>query len=619
MKPLLLLFFLAFSVNFIQAQPKIALQLFASNFNRPLDITHCGDSRLFVVEQRGLIWVLDSAGNRLDTFLNIISRVRSTANEQGLLGLAFDPDYAQSGHFYVNYTRQNDGATVIARFSVLPTNPNRADPNSEQVLLTQSQPYNNHNGGCVKFGPDGYLYIGLGDGGSGGDPQNYAQNPASLLGKTLRIDVRNVPAGQPYGVPADNPFVGNAAFRPEIWSLGWRNHWRFSFDRLTGDFWAGDVGQNAREEIDFEPAGTGGRNYGWRCYEGTLAYNTSGCLPASAYVPPVFEYANPALGRSVTGGCVYRGSRHPDLYGYYLFADYVSGRWWATRQVAPDSFVTTTLGVFNPTQISTFGEDRRGELYVAALSQGTVYRVVERCSNFQVRLQPVAQPTCSDTPNGALVARPTGGQSPYVFTWGDSPVSDSVRQQLLPGQYVVEARDSIGCVRRDTVLLEPLETPPVGLAVVFDNGVLRVTAGQWASYQWKRDSVPIPGATGPEYVPVQDGYYSCVLVSAAHQCRYEPGLRVTGIVSVLQPEEVESFLVYPNPTATHARLLVRLRQTTAVSWAVLDAAGRTLYQGEGVGQVVEDELSTTHWAPATYYVRLTTPTGAVVRPLVLRP
>lgn len=614
--PVLLSFALATAV--VSAQPKLELRLFASGFNRPLDVTHCGDSRLFVVEQHGIIRVLDSVGNRLDTFLNIIARVRSTANEQGLLGLAFAPDYTQSGHFYVNYTRQSDGATVVSRFSVSPSNPNRAEANSEQILLTQTQPYNNHNGGCIKFGPDGYLYIGLGDGGSGGDPQNYAQNPASLLGKTLRIDVRNSLPGQPYGIPPDNPFVGNAAFRPEIWSWGWRNHWRFSFDRLTGDFWAGDVGQNAREEINFERPGVGGRNYGWRCYEGTAPYNTNGCQPASAYVPPVFEYANPGLGRSVTGGFVYRGGQHPDLYGYYLFADYVSGRWWATRQVAPDSFVTSVLGVFTPSQISTFGEDRNGELYVAALSQGTIYRILERCSNFRVSLQTLEQPPCFDSPSGIAVARISGGRAPYSFAWSDnSVITDSLRPYLLPGIYAVEVRDSLGCIRRDTMVLTPVETPPAGLEITFANGVLSVSPGGWASYQWKRDSVPIPGATSPTYKPAQDGYYSC-LVTSLNQCNYEPGRVVTGIVSTASPADVEAFTLAPNPASASARLYVQLKQPAAIAWELLDVTGHVLYQQRSAGQIFDERLPLDGLPAGLYLVRLTTPAGAAVRTLKVK-
>ncbi len=607
---------LAFGVlSSVSAQPKIQLRLFASGFNRPVDIAHCGDSRLFVVEQRGLIWVLDSAGNRLDTFLNISARVRATGNEQGLLGLAFAPDYRQLGYFYVNYTRQPDGATVISRFSVLPTQPNRADVNSELVLLTQPQPYNNHNGGCLKFGPDGYLYIGLGDGGSGGDPQNFAQNPASLLGKTLRIDVRSAAGGQPYSIPADNPFVQNPAFRPEIWSLGWRNHWRFSFDRLTGDFWAGDVGQNAREEIDFEPAGVGGRNYGWRCYEGTLPYNTSGCLPASAYVPPIFEYANPTVGRSVTGGFVYRGSRHPELYGYYFFADYVSGRWWVTRQARPDSFETTTLGVLTPAQISTFGEDRDGELYVAALSQGTVYRVEGQCSGFRVSIQAVALPTCWNTSDGAIAVQVTGGQSPLTFVWADTTAVDSVRATLPPGAYVVEVRDAVGCLQRDTLLLQPLETPPSDLQLVYSNGILRVSSGPWTTYQWKRDGVPITGATDSTLVPAENGYYSCQ-VASPRGCLYEPGIEVTDITATTQPDDVDILLLYPNPARAGARLFVRLKQPAAITWSLADASGRMLhFQQREAAVAFEERLPIEGLVPGLYYVRLSTLGGTAVVPL----
>jgi len=360
----------------LSAQPKIELESYATGFTRPVDIVHCGDSRLFIVEQRGYIWILDSLGTRLSTpFLNIDPRVRSTGNEQGLLGLAFPPDYAQSGVFYVYYTRDTDGATRVSRFSLLPGTPNEADPNSEEILLAQPQPYNNHNGGSLKFGPDGYLYIGLGDGGSGGDPQNNGQTKNSLLGKILRIDVNGTSPGLAYAIPPNNPFVGDSTFRPEIWSWGWRNPWRFSFDRLTGDIWVGDVGQNAREEVDFEPAGTGGRNYGWRCYEGLAQYNTNGCQPASGYTAPVFEYANPALGRSITGGFIYRGSQYPDLYGYYLFADYVSGRWWATNQNPDGTFSTALIGQFAANQYSSYGEDLEGELYVAALAQGAIYKI----------------------------------------------------------------------------------------------------------------------------------------------------------------------------------------------------------------------------------------------------
>lgn len=357
------------------AQTVLTLKPFVSGFKKPVDIAHAGDNRLFIVEQDGYIWIVDSLGNRAaQPFLDIDVRVRSTGGEQGLLGLAFHPNYAQNGFFYVNYTRHPDGVTRVSRFSRDAQDPDKANPNSELVLMEVPQPYNNHNAGCLKFGPDGFLYITMGDGGSGGDPLNSGQNRQSLLGKILRIDV-DVDFGL-YKVPPDNPFVGDNAYLPEIWSLGWRNPWRFSFDRLTGDMWVADVGQNQREEINFEASGDGGRNYGWRCYEGSLPYNTNSCPPASTFTPPAFEYNNPALGCSVTGGFVYRGVRFPELEGMYIFADFCSGRWWGTRFNATDSsFTTVLLSDWTNFEYATFGEDVWGELYVSELSGGRILRI----------------------------------------------------------------------------------------------------------------------------------------------------------------------------------------------------------------------------------------------------
>jgi glucose/arabinose dehydrogenase len=367
-----LLFFAVLSAN---AQPALDLKEFASGFTRPIDIAHCGDSRLFIVEQGGFIKLVDSTGKRLpDPFLDIDTRVNSGGDEQGLLGLAFHPNYKQNGFFFVNYIK-SDGDTRVARFKVSAADPNKADPESELPIIDIDQPFSNHNGGCLKFGPDGYLYIAMGDGGSGGDPQNHGQRLNSLLGKMLRIDVNNSTVAKPYAIPPGNPFTTNTLARPEIWSLGWRNPWRFSFDRLTGDMWVGDVGQNAQEEISFEPKNTGGRNYGWRCYEGTLPHSTGNCLDAGNYTPPVFGYANPGMGRSVTGGFVYRGSRFPALQGLYFFADFFNGRWWATRRAADGSFSTSPLGNLADFEYSSFGEDRKGELYVAGLSSGKIFSI----------------------------------------------------------------------------------------------------------------------------------------------------------------------------------------------------------------------------------------------------
>lgn len=438
------------------AQPKIQLDDYATGFIRPVDIAHCGDSRLFIVEQRGYIWMLDSLGNRLqDTFLNIDARVRSTGNEQGLLGLAFPPDYAETGYFFVNYTRETDGDTRVSRFKRDSLNPNKADPNSELIILTQEQPYANHNGGCLKFGPDGYLYIALGDGGSGGDPQNNGQKKTTFLGKILRIDVSNSSASSLYAVPPDNPFVGNAAYFPEIWSLGLRNPWRFSFDRLTGDMWIGDVGQGDREEIDFEPANTGGRNYGWRCYEGSLPYNTSGCLPASNYIGPVFDFDNASLGCSVTGGFVYRGSKYPDLFGKYIFTDYCSGRWWVISHNADGTFSSVQVADLANSQYSSLGEGKNGELYVAALASGKIQKIKELCSSFQVSVSSIFSPVCANSLSGSIFLNAAGGANPINYIWSNGKTESSIIY-LNPGIYSVTATDANGCARRDTFEIEQI-------------------------------------------------------------------------------------------------------------------------------------------------------------------
>lgn len=448
-------FALLLSPFFLLAQPKIQLEDFASGFTRPVDIAHCGDSRLFVVEQTGYIWILDSLGNRLpEPFLNIDARVRSSGNEQGLLGLAFPSDYAEKGYFFVNYTRETDGDTRVSRFTRDALDPNKADPNSELILFTQDQPFSNHNGGCIKFGPDGYLYIALGDGGSGGDPQNNGQKKNTLLGKILRIDVSNSNASEPYVVPAGNPFVGNTDYRPEIWSLGWRNPWRFSFDRLTGNMWIGDVGQGVYEEIDFEPANTGGLNYGWRCYEGLHTYNTSGCLPASNYTNPIFEYAhNSGNGCSVTGGFIYRGAKYPDLYGCYLFADYCSGRWWYTRRNADGTFSTTLLANLETYEYSSFGEDKDGELYVTLLDAGKIQKIKELCSAFQISVSSIFSPVCANSQSGSVFLETTGGINPVSFSWSNGKTESSIIY-LNPGTYMVTVTDASGCARRDTFEIE---------------------------------------------------------------------------------------------------------------------------------------------------------------------
>lgn len=326
-----------------------------------------GSGRLFILEQPGRIRIVDD-GSLLDApFLDIVDRVTSEGNEQGLLGLAFHPRYAENGRFLINYTDRN-GDTVISAWTVS-QDPNRADAGSESVVLSVDQPAGNHNGGHLVFGPDGYLYVGLGDGGGGGDTYGNGQNGQTLLGAMLRLDVDGA---QPYAIPQDNPFVDDPAVRDEIWAIGLRNPWRYSFDRLTGDLYIADVGQNAYEEVNFQPAGGGGENYGWPIMEGLHCFRGEGCETAGL-VMPIWEYDHSA-GCSITGGHVYRGSRYPMLQGIYLVGDYCSGTIWGLAPGEDGSWQSAVLEQTNA-RLTSFGEDEAGELYLVDRSSGTLYHL----------------------------------------------------------------------------------------------------------------------------------------------------------------------------------------------------------------------------------------------------
>jgi uncharacterized repeat protein (TIGR01451 family) len=399
-------------------------QVVASGFERPVQVTHAGDSsgRLFVVEQTGKIRIIDPNGNvRTTSFLDLSGAV-VCCGEQGLVGLVFHPSYEQNGYFYVNYTRAGDGATMVVRYQVSSTNPNLANPASGFTILTVAQPYVHHNGGQMFFGPnDGYLYIGMGDGGSWGDPLNHAQNIETLLGAMLRLDVDG---GSPYAIPPDNPFVGKAG-RDEIWAYGLRNPWRYSFDRQNGDLYIGDVGQNLWEEVSFQAAGTpGGINFGWRCKEGFHDYLFEGdCLTANL-TNPIVEYSH-EVGRSVTGGFVYRGSTYFDLAGRYFYADYVEGKIWSLYKTStnPPAFSQPELELDTGFNISAFGEDEQGELYVVDYSGGKIRRLVDvngpgQGPNLATSSKQVSTPSADPgevvtysihlNNTGALVDRPIG-------------------------------------------------------------------------------------------------------------------------------------------------------------------------------------------------------------------
>ena len=337
----------------------------ALTFERPVFLTHAGDGSefLYVIEQEGVIHRIDPASpGRTDIFLDIRSSVTRGGNEEGLLGLAFSPRFADNGRFYVYYSAASPRRSVLSRFEVRPDG--LADPTSEHVVLEVDQPFRNHNGGMIAFGPDGMLYVGLGDGGSAGDPHRNGQNPGTLLGTILRIATEEPVEGATYAIPADNPFAGQSGARGEVWAYGLRNPWRFSFDRATGDLWVGDVGQNAREEIDIVHPGA---NYGWNVMEGTTCFRTRSCN-ADGLQAPVAEYGH-NLGCSVTGGYVYRGQRIPALEGVYLYGDFCSGRIWGLRYDGMDVTAQAELGRAS-FEISSFGEDADGEVYVLGFDGG---------------------------------------------------------------------------------------------------------------------------------------------------------------------------------------------------------------------------------------------------------
>ncbi|QHT68443.1 T9SS type A sorting domain-containing protein [Rhodocytophaga rosea] len=412
-KYLLLLFTCISFYHALQAQLVMKDAFPALTFPQPVELTGAGDgsNRLFVVSQTGVIYVMPNSASATSTvFLNMTNRVL-TGGERGLLGLAFHPAYRQNGYFYVSYNRTPNSARVISRFKVSPTNPNVADPASELIVLTYPQPYSNHNGGKIAFGKDGYLYISTGDGGSSGDPNNYAQNLTVLLGKMLRIDINRTSPGLNYAIPADNPLIAVPGVRKEIYAYGLRNPWKFSVDPVTGLIVLGDVGQGQREEINVIIKGG---NYGWRLKEGSLCYNPAPNTDCSSYtnlIPPVYEYDR-TQGSSVTGGYVYRG-KIPYLYGKYIYGDFGSGNIWVGSANFADSTISNNLLQKFPGQISSFGEDDQRELYVCNYSNGKIYKITDEATIISYLVSPANGATGITSP--AYVANSVPGATSYTI------------------------------------------------------------------------------------------------------------------------------------------------------------------------------------------------------------
>ncbi|MBX7218522.1 MAG: PQQ-dependent sugar dehydrogenase [Blastocatellia bacterium] len=454
----------------------VTLEPFISNLSSPVFLTHSrdGSGRLFCVEQPGRIRIVQNNTLLATPFLDISAKVLF-GGERGLLGLTFHPDFKTNRRFFVDYTRQTDGATVISEFTASEANPNLAS-STERVLLTIAQPFANHNGGWIDFGPDGFLYIGMGDGGSAGDPQNNAQNLESLLGKMLRIDVDR---GSPYGIPADNPFAGSLPGRDEIYAYGLRNPWRCAFDRKTNELYAADVGQNKLEEVDLI---TKGGNYGWRLMEGSQCFNPATNCSQTGLIPPILEYGR-SEGCSITGGYVYRGKSYPALDGLYLYGDYCQGTIWGFA--AGKNTVLARSGL----RITSFGEDETGELYVVA-ANGTVSRLVGPAAQQGCVLTCPANITVTDAdgdgfetvsfpepgkegPCGQIEAEPASGTR---FPVGTTTVTWRSRSVVGNATCTFTVRVNPGAGGSDT-------TPPV-VTVLSPNGGEVLIVGSEATIKW---------------------------------------------------------------------------------------------------------------------------------------
>ncbi len=591
----------------------------------PVGLTHAGDDRLFVTQQNGWIRIIKDGEILSPPFLNISSLI-STGGERGLLGLAFHPDYTDNGYFYVNYTASGNGATRISRFSVSNDNPNIADASSEQIILSIPQPYSNHNGGHIEFGSDGFLYIGMGDGGSGGDPQNFSQNNMSLLGKMLRIDVNTA---QGYLIPPDNPFADDDFTSDEIWAFGLRNPWKFSFDRETGDMWIGDVGQNNWEEVNFQPAAsTGGENYGWRCYEGNVAYNLSGCGPQEQYTFPVHVYPNqPGTGCSVTGGVVYRGERFPALYGTYFYADFCSNLVWGLSDNGEGGWINTSFGNLGASSIAAFGEDACGEVYIVGRSPGVVYLLKDNeCADAVIQAEPGTSLCDSDS----IILNAGCHTQGIDFQWhlNGEIIEGATGHELsvtVPGNYAVEVLAG-SC----SSFSEPLDILGSEYNVQFSNepdSIYCLEEGLWVLYQ--PEAIPPGGVYTLNGDTIDTPFFPGSLGAGSHVLTYsvadEEGCMGSASVTLkvqicqVNTEDIHSpgimAQISPNPTYGAGLLKIQPPATGEMQIVVTNMTGRVLFK-----KVLDASTESTEWSldkpgPAgLYYFRIFGNGGTAVLP-----
>jgi glucose/arabinose dehydrogenase len=518
------------------APPAISLQFVTAVPANPLGVVTAGDGsgRLFIVRQQGTLEIYTGATLLATPFLNI-STIVSTGPEQGLLGLAFHPDYESNGFFFINYTDVN-GDTVIARYKVSATNPNLADTSSRVPVLAIDQPFVNHNGGHLLFGPDGYLYIGMGDGGSGNDPNCFAQRDDALLGKILRIDVdQNVTQPPYHGIPPSNPFAGAGHPKNKFWARGLRNPWQFTFDRVTGDLFIADVGELTIEEVNFQPAASpGGENYGWKMMEGPICGTggTAGCPMGivscnhPSLIRPILSYDH-TLGCSVTGGFRYRGSLYPQLYGVYLYGDYCTGRIWGATQDAAGNWSATEL-LHPPIFISSFGEDEVGNIYVVNHG-GTIYRVTST-TDYPVPAVAGTSPgsAIAGDPGVSLTVRGSGFHPDSIVRWnGAGRPTAYVSPFELTASISAADLDTIGTA--SVTVFNPAPAGGVSNARSFDINptFLDVPASYWASSQIETiaDAGITSGCGGRRYCPelaVTRAQMAVFLLRGVHGSSYMP-------------------------------------------------------------------------------------------------
>jgi len=606
----------------LRAQLQFDLIEHQSGLTRPVGIDHAGDDRLFITEQNGAVRIIDEQGNLLPTpFLNLGLGNFSGGNEQGLLGLAFHPDYQNNGYLYINYTDEN-GDTRIDRYQVKNDNPNEVDPSSKSLVIKIDQPLSNHNGGDLNFGPDGYLYIGMGDGGGANDQLGNSQRRTSLHGKMLRIDV-NVDSG--YAIPADNPFAFDDFTLDEIWALGLRNPWRFSFDRLTGDMWIADVGQDDWEEVDFQAADSkGGENYGWNCFEGTAVFSTNDpcSVQLADYVAPVSQYESKSStdGCSITGGYVYRGQDYPDLYGHYIYADYCSGKFWSISRDCDSNFVNQFLVQKNPFEISGFGEDQQGEVYVAALNEGKIYKVsATLCSGFELCAQ-TKDETCTEANDGQVIPLPKGGTAPYDY---QTTVPNSF-ENLTQGEYSLQVRDANGCMDNITFNINTDELPTLPEIEIRDTTIdeqtfpVFVTTPNAFAYQWYLNDEQIEAATDSLYInmDILEGVFK-VEVFINENCSSISKELPFAVPAVDDLSDLPLFRLSPNPFTTQLDYQLDFTASKEVLLNLIDVSGKKIWEQTLQGPFQKREtLSLSHLPKGVYYFSIEVEGRKVAKSLV---